>query len=213
MNTLKNSEAGSVVLDLIRTIQENKDFLSEVDGKIGDGDHGINMNKGFTMTGEKLKGKTFSLSEGLSILGATLLEDIGGSMGPLYGVLFDEMAMASEEKEIITAEVFQEMAANAVAGVQEIGNAQVGDKPLLDTLIPASTAYEQALAEGKDFCSALDDFKSAAKTGWQSTENMIAKVGRASRLGERSRGVLDAGATSCYLLMNSLAESIQKLLQ
>lgn len=61
MNTLKNSEAGSVVLDLIRTIQENKDFLSEVDGKIGDGDHGINMNKGFTMTGEKLKGKTFSL--------------------------------------------------------------------------------------------------------------------------------------------------------
>ena len=136
MNTLKNSEAGSVVLDLIRTIQENKDFLSEVDGKIGDGDHGINMNKGFTMTGEKLKGKTFSLSEGLSILGATLLEDIGGSMGPLYGVLFDEMAMASEEKEIITAEVFQEMAANAVAGVQEIGNAQVGDKTLLDTLIP-----------------------------------------------------------------------------
>lgn len=212
MASFKNSEAGSIVLDLIKTIQTNKDFLSEVDGKIGDGDHGINMNKGFTMTEDKLKGKTYSMSEGLSILGATLLEDIGGSMGPLYGVLFDEMSMASEEHADVDAEVFKAMVEGAVAGVQDIGNAQVGDKTLLDTLIPASEAYAKALEEGKDFSAALDDFKAAAKAGWQSTENMVAKIGRASRLGERSRGVLDAGATSCYLMMNSLAESIQKLI-
>ena len=212
MASFKNSEAGSIVLDLIKTIQTNKDFLSEVDGKIGDGDHGINMNKGFTMTEDKLKGKTYSMSEGLSILGATLLEDIGGSMGPLHGVLFDEMSMASEEHEDVDAEVFKAMVEGAVAGVQDIGNAQVGDKTLLDTLIPASEAYAKALEEGKDFSAALDDFKAAAKAGWQSTENMVAKIGRASRLGERSRGVLDAGATSCYLMMNSLAESIQKLI-
>lgn len=213
MASFKNSEAGSIVLDLIKTIQTNKDFLSEVDGKIGDGDHGINMNKGFTMTENKLKDKTYSMSEGLTILGATLLEDIGGSMGPLYGVLFDEMAMASEESEDVDADVFKEMVVNAVAGVQDIGNAQVGDKTLLDTLIPATEAYTKALEDGKDFSAALDDFKAAAKAGWQSTENMVAKIGRASRLGERSRGVLDAGATSCYLMMNSLAESIQKLLK
>ena len=88
----------------------------------------------------------------------------------------------------------------------------LGDKTLLDTLIPASEAYAKALEAGKDFSAALDDFKAAAKAGWQSTENMVAKIGRASRLGERSRGVLDAGATSCYLMMNSLAESIQKLI-
>ena len=164
------------------------------------------------LNGDKLKGKTYSMSEGLSILGATLLEDIGGSMGPLYGVLFDEMSMASEEHEDVDAEVFKAMVEGAVAGVQDIGNAQVGDKTLLDTLIPASEAYAKALEEGKDFSAALDDFKAAAKAGWQSTENMVAKIGRASRLGERSRGVLDAGATSCYLMMNSLAESIQKLI-
>lgn len=211
MASFKNSEAGSVVLDLIKTIQSNKDFLSEVDGKIGDGDHGINMNKGFTMTEDKLKGKTFSMSEGLSILGATLLEDIGGSMGPLYGVFFDEMSMASEGKDDIDAEVVKDMICNAVDGVMDIGGAKPGDKCLLDAMVPARDAYCKALEEGKDFTAALDDLAAAAKAGWQSTENMVAKIGRASRLGERSRGVLDAGATSCYLMLNSLANSMKAL--
>ena len=210
--SFKNSAAASVVEGLIRTIQTNKDFLSEVDGKIGDGDHGINMNKGFTMTGEKLAGKEYNMSEGLSVLSATLMEDIGGSMGPLYGVFFDEMAMASEDAEDIDENVFKEMICNAVDGVMDIGGAKPGDKCLLDAMVPARDAYCKALEEGKDFASALDDLKAAAKEGWQATEGMVAKIGRASRLGERSRGVLDAGATSCYLMLTSIAESIQALL-
>ncbi|QNM06997.1 dihydroxyacetone kinase subunit DhaL [Qiania dongpingensis] len=213
MMNFKNSEAGSVVLGLIKTIQDNKDFLSEVDGKIGDGDHGINMNKGFTMTGEKLAGKEFNMSEGLSILGATLLEDIGGSMGPLYGVFFDEMSMACEDKEEIDADVFKDMICNAVDGVMDIGGAKPGDKCLLDAMVPARDAFCAALEAGKDFSAALDDLKVAAKEGWQSTEGMIAKIGRASRLGERSRGVLDAGATSSYLMLTSLADSMQALMK
>ena len=197
---------------MIKTIQANKDFLSEVDGKIGDGDHGINMNKGFTMTGDKLAEKEFNLSEGFSILGATLLEDIGGSMGPLYGVFFDEMSMACEDAEEIDEDVFKEMICNAVDGVMDIGGAKPGDKCLLDAMVPARDAYCKALEEGKDFASALDDLKAAAKEGWQATEGMVAKIGRASRLGERSRGVLDAGATSCYLMLTSIADSIQALL-
>lgn len=211
--SFKNSAAASVVLDLIKTIQTNKDFLSEVDGKIGDGDHGINMNKGFTMTGEKLAGKEYNMSEGLSILGSTLLEDIGGSMGPLYGVFFDEMSMACEDAEDIDESVFKEMICNAVDGVMDIGGAKPGDKCLLDAMVPARDAYCKALEEGKDFSSALDDLKIAAKEGWQATENMVAKIGRASRLGERSRGVLDAGATSCYLMLTSIADSMQELLK
>lgn len=210
--SFKNSEAGSIVLDLIKTIQTNKDFLSEVDGKIGDGDHGINMNKGFTMTGDKLAGKGFNLSEGLSILGATLLEDIGGSMGPLYGVFFDEMSMACEDAEDIDESIFKDMICNAVDGVMDIGGAKPGDKCLLDAMVPARDAYCKALDEGKAFADALDDLKAAAKEGWQATEGMIAKIGRASRLGERSRGVLDAGATSCYLMLTSIADSMQALL-
>ncbi len=208
---IKNEEAGSVILDLIKTIQDNKDFLSEVDGKIGDGDHGINMNKGFTMCKDKLDGKEFGLSEGLQILGETLQEDIGGSMGPLYGVFFEELSTSTAD--VIDAQVFSEMLDNAIQAIQEIGGAKRGDKTLLDTLFSAQDAYKMALKDGKGFKEALEQLKNGAKEGWQSTEGMIAKIGRASRLGERSRGVLDAGATSSYLILTSIANSLQDLIK
>lgn len=206
----KNKDAGKIVLDLISTIQQNKDYLSEIDGKIGDGDHGINMNKGFTLCQKKLEGKEYSLSEGLEVLSQTLREDIGGSMGPLYGVFFDELSMACRDE--IDAKVFQTMLNVALEGVQDIGNAKSGDKTLLDTLISGIEAYSSALEGGKDFEAALDALKEGAKTGWESTKDMVAKIGRASRLGERSRGVLDAGATSCNLIIVALADGVKKLL-
>ena len=206
---LKASEGRAIADALIHTIQKNKDYLSEIDGKIGDGDHGINMNKGFTMCEERLAGKNPTVSEALLTISQTLMEDIGGSMGPLYGMLFDGMGAACEGKDEIDAATFEEMLQEAAAGVQDIGSAKRGDKTLLDTLLPAGDAFSAALAEGKSFSEALDDMKAAAEAGWRATEGMVAKVGRASRLGERSRGVLDAGATSCCLLLTALADSIQ----
>mgnify|MGYP000030779525 CR=1 FL=1 len=191
MSSFKNADAGVIVDQLIKTIQKERDYLSEIDGKIGDGDHGINMNKGFTMCEKKLEGTTYNLSEGLTTLGETLLEDIGGSMGPLYGMLFDEMAQACEDEEEITADVFAEMITASVEGIQDISPAQVGDKSLLDTLIPAKEAFVEAKEAGKDFAECLDAMNVAAEKGWQSTKDLVAKIGRASRLGERSRGVLD----------------------
>ena len=203
----RNKNAGDILLKIIRTIQQNKDYLSEIDGKIGDGDHGVNMNKGFTLCEERLKGNTYSLSEGFSVLSRTLMDDIGGSMGPLYGVFFDELA--SECTEVIDAGVFRDMLNAALAGIQDIGNAKQGDKTLIDTLIPAIDSYSKSLAEGENFSSSLDSLKRGAASGWKSTEDMIAKIGRASRLGERSRGVLDAGATSCYFILIALADGIR----
>ena len=213
MASFKNADAGIIVDQLIKTIQEQRDYLSEIDGKIGDGDHGINMNKGFTMCEDKLKGKTYNLSEGLSILGETLLDDIGGSMGPLYGMLFDEMAMACEDAEDIDAEVFGEMVTNAVEGLQEISPAKVGDKSLIDTLVPAKEAFIAAKEEGKEFAQCLEAMTEAAEKGWQSTKDLVAKIGRASRLGERSRGVLDAGATSCYFIVTGIGKAAIGLLK
>ena len=213
MASFKNADAGIIVDQLIKTIQEQRDYLSEIDGKIGDGDHGINMNKGFTMCEDKLKGKTYNLSEGLSILGETLLDDIGGSMGPLYGMLFDEMAMACEDSEEIDAEVFGEMVTNAVEGLQEISPAKVGDKSLIDTLVPAKEAFIAAKEEGKEFAQCLEAMNEAAEKGWQSTKDLVAKIGRASRLGERSRGVLDAGATSCYIIVTGIGKAAIGLLK
>jgi len=207
--TINNRDSGGIVLDLIQMIHDNAAYLSEIDGKIGDGDHGINMNKGFTICEQRLSGQQYSFSESLAVLSRTLMEDIGGSMGPLYGIFFDEMSIASMDLQEIGARDFETMLKNALSGIQEIGSAKRGDKTLLDTLIPGVEAYSSALDAGKDFQEALAAMQTAAKEGWQSTEGMVAKIGRASRLGERSRGVLDAGATSCWLILNSMANSIQ----
>ncbi|AOY74628.1 dihydroxyacetone kinase subunit DhaL [Clostridium formicaceticum] len=206
-----DSKNGMIVLNsLIDTIHENTEYLSEVDGAIGDGDHGINMNKGFMLCRERTQGMEMNISEALNTLGEILFSEIGGSMGPLYGTFFMEMAEASKGKDEIDAEIFYEMLNQAITAIQSIGNAKVGDKTLLDTLIPAMEAFKQAIDEGESFEEALDILKQAAERGRDSTKDLVAKIGRAARLGERSRGVLDAGATSCCLMLCSMADSMKE---
>ncbi len=212
MSSFKNSGASSVVYNVVNTIIDNWVYLSEVDGLIGDGDHGVNMNKGFTMTKNKLGGKEVSLSEGFNVLGKTLILEIGGSMGPLYGTFFMEFAKACKDIEDIDKEAFGTVLQAALKGMQAFDKAKVGDKTLMDTLVPAINAYKAALSEGKDFKAALLDMKAEAEKGKESTKDMVAKIGRAARLGERSRGVLDAGATSCNLILQSMADAIEALL-
>lgn len=208
MDGFFNQEGKDIVSGMIRVIQENKAYLSDIDGLIGDGDHGINMNKGFTMCQERIAGVNMGLSEALKTLGRVLMMEIGGSMGPLYGTVFTEMARVIKKAEVVDKEAFGEMLAAALAGLSELGGAKVGDKTLMDVMIPAEEAYRTALSEGKDFRGCLAAMKAAAEAGWLSTKDLVAKIGRASRLGERSRGVLDAGATSCNLLLNVMADGI-----
>jgi dihydroxyacetone kinase-like protein len=209
----KNNEGLIIIENLIKEIQQNKDFLSDIDGKIGDGDHGINMNKGFTLCESRIAGKALTMSEGFSILSQILMSEIGGSMGPLYGVFFAALAEQSIDDKVIDEHLFLAMLTTGAAEIQDIGSARRGDKTLLDTLLPAIEAFDLALSREKSFFDSLEDLKLAAKEGWLSTESMIAKIGRASRLGERSRGVLDAGATSCYLILKSISSTIQDILE
>ena len=212
--TIDLKKAGAVVLDLVDTINESRAYLSEIDGAIGDGDHGINMSKGFTQCGEALRAQPElpGLAEALDMLAMTLLEGIGGSMGPLYGSFFMGLSETLAGHETLDARLFGEALANGVAGVETVGSAKVGDKTLMDTLVPARDAYRAALANGADFGTALAAMIDAAEKGWKSTKDLQARIGRASRLGERSIGVLDAGATSCYLLLKTLGTSLQKRL-
>ena len=208
MSSFSNADGASVVIDMIATIKENREYLSDIDGQIGDGDHGINMAKGFSMTGDALAGKTVGFAEALDTLGFTLVSEIGGSMGPLYGNMFMEMAAAVKGKEPIQPADFSAMLHAGIAAIQALGDAKVGDKTLMDTLVPAAEAFDGAVQAGKGFADALADMEAAAEQGKDSTKDLVAKIGRASRLGERSRGVLDAGATSCYLLLSQMARSI-----
>ena len=206
-----NAGNAIIVLALRDVIVEHKASLSEVDGAIGDGDHGINMAKGFSMAADSLD-PTASLSEGLKHLGNTLLEDIGGSMGPLYGNFFRKMARASRKEARITATVFETMLSDAITSLVDLGGAKVGDKTLLDVLDPAITAYREALATGESFDSALGILGASAEAAKEGTKDMVAKLGRAARLGERSRGVIDAGAASCSLILNTLSAEFTKRL-
>lgn len=213
MQTFPNAGGGAIVLSLAERIIENRAYLSEIDGKSGDGDHGVNMAKGFAMTAERLKGKDASLAEALDTLGTLLMTEIGGSMGPLYGVMFTEFAEKIETTEAIDAEAYSRMLHSGLEGIQSIGEAKVGDKTLIDTLVPAIEAFDAATREGQSFADALTALVSAAEAGRDSTINLVAKIGRASRLGERSLGVLDAGATSCAIILKELSLGARERLQ
>ncbi len=202
------ARAASLVADLVQVIVDNKAYLSEIDGAIGDGDHGINMAKGFASAGKKLTPLP-TLHVALRTLGETLMEDVGGSMGPLYGQFFISMADTVGDAVEVDATRFGAMLGAAQAAIQDLGSAKVGDKTLLDTLIPARAAYDEAVAAGQPFTTCLERMVAAAERGRDSTREMVAKVGRASRLGERSRGVLDAGATSCCLILSTMARSLR----
>lgn len=213
MQTFLNAHAGDIVIAIADRIIENRAYLSEIDGKIGDGDHGVNMAKGFGMTSERLKTQDVSLAEAFDTLGTVLMTEIGGSMGPLYGVMFTEFAETLEGKDVVDARLFSTMLHMGLAGIQSIGSAKVGDKTLIDAFVPAIEAFDSTVAGGQSFADALAAMTEAADKGRDSTIDLIAKIGRASRLGERSLGVLDAGATSCALILKEIAKGVSGKLQ
>jgi phosphoenolpyruvate---glycerone phosphotransferase subunit DhaL len=194
-----------LVLALVETIETNRAYLSEIDGAIGDGDHGINMTKGFVLARTRLAEQAISVSDGLALIGKTLMTEIGGAMGPIYGTFFIQMSLQAKNKPAIDAEVFGAMLNAARTGVEELGGAKPGDKTIMDTLVPAQEKYQSAISNGSDFVQALQQMAEAAELGKDSTRDLVAKIGRASRLGERSRGTLDAGATSCALILRTFA--------
>ncbi len=212
MLSFSNQEGVAVTLALIDAVAENKQNLSDLDGLIGDGDHGVNMNKGFQLCREQLDPATMNLSDSFRLLGTVLMDQIGGAMGPLYGSIFRALARTSKDHERIDAVVFAGMLEAAEGKVRELGQCEPGDKTLLDVLAPATEAFKRALAGGKDFRSALEAMEKAAGAGREATVDMVAKKGRSSRLGERSRGVPDAGATSCCLILITMAGTIKQLL-
>lgn len=210
---IKNADGRVILLSMVDAIHENKQYLGDIDGLIGDGDHGMNMNKGFMTYKERLGDDEVSFTEGLDDLGMILLNEIGGSMGPIYGTILMSMAEAAEDADEITLELFGKMLQAGLDGLYDIVDARPGDKTLVDTLEPALSCIRKAAEEGMEFDAALECMKEAAEKGKESTKDMVAKYGRSSRLGERSKGVLDAGATSCCILLQAMADGMLTLLR
>lgn len=209
MEYVLNEDNACIVKEIIQTIHNNSVYLSEIDGETGDGDHGINMNKGFLMADVRIK-EDDSFSEALKKLGKTLVMDIGGSMGPIYGTFFSKLSRTLKTEEKIDDKLFEEALKNAEEGLMDLAGAKPGDKTLVDTIVPAYESFKEAQEAGKGFKECLEALKIGAEQGKESTRDMVAKLGRASRLGERSKGHLDAGATSCCIILQTMADGMIK---
>ena len=191
------------------TIENEKEYLSELDGAIGDGDHGVNMAKCFREVKKKLaETSAEDIGNLFKDVGMVVMNSVGGAMGALYGTFFLKLSQAGAGKSEVNLGDLVGMLQTGEQGILDIGKANLGDKTLIDTLSPAVRAIEAAEKSGKALTAALADFEQAAQQGMESTKDMLAKMGRASRLGERTIGHQDAGATSCYFILRSLASAV-----
>ena len=207
-DTISTSRMLKALEAMCDTIETEKDYLSELDGAIGDGDHGVNMAKCFREVKKKLAETTATdMNTLFNDVGMVVLNSVGGAMGALYGTFFLKMAQESAGKSELELGDLVRIFQTAQQGILDIGKASLGDKTLLDTLAPAVRSLEQSAKDGLSLSDAMVSFEQAAQKGMQSTTDMLAKMGRASRLGERTIGHQDAGATSCYFILRSLASA------
>ena len=190
-------------------VAENKEYLTELDSAIGDADHGINMNRGMQAVLGKLDAaEPADIGALLKAVGMTLVSTVGGASGPLYGTLFLQMGTSAAGKSDLSGEDWADALAAGVAGVQKRGKAELGDKTMIDALVPAVEAVRSALAGGSALDEALRRSAEAAREGMTATIPLVARKGRASYLGERSADHQDPGATSSWLLLRTAAETL-----
>jgi dihydroxyacetone kinase-like protein len=191
-------------------LEQNKDYLTQLDSAIGDADHGVNMSRGFKKVLEKLPDVAGTdIGNILKTTGMALVSSVGGASGPLYGTFFLRSGAALVAKEQLNHDELLKLFQSGVEGIVQRGRPQVGDKTMFDAWSPALKAMQQALADGSDTLAALRSAVAAAEQGMRDTIPLIAKKGRASYLGERSIGHQDPGATSSYLILKSLLETLE----
>src|SRR5215218_9544108 len=185
-------------------IGERKSELTKLDQAIGDGDHGTNMDRGLRKAMEKLDAvEGDDIGAALKAVGMALVSSVGGAGGPLYGTFFLQAGQSTAGRSELDTDGFAAAVRAGVEGVQARGKAEPEDKTMVDALLPAAAA----LAEGGDLGEASARAADAAEDGMRATTPLVARKGRASYLGERSRGHQDPGATSSALMMRAAAEA------
>ena len=188
-------------------IVENKEYLTDLDREIGDGDHGINMARGFEEVMKVLDPAETDIGAALKKSAMVLISKVGGASGPLYGTAFLRAAGCLTGRTTLDAADFSAALDAAIGGIQMRGRAQAGEKTMLDALLPARDAFAQSVREGKDFKESFNELCTAAENGVEYTKTIPATKGRASYLRERSIGHIDPGAASALLLLRAIRDS------
>ncbi|MBC7331977.1 MAG: dihydroxyacetone kinase subunit L [Synergistetes bacterium] len=192
-------------------IKQNRDYLTQLDSAIGDADHGINMDRGFTKIMSTLNSvKDKDIGSILRACSMALVSTVGGAAGPLYGTAFMYAAKVLDKKEEITPQELYQALKSALEGIQVRGKAAEGEKTMVDAIAPALRAFEEKLQAGASLKEILQAAVEAAEQGMKNTIPMKATKGRASYLGERSIGHQDPGATSSYLLFKAMLDVVEE---
>ncbi|MCJ7788607.1 MAG: dihydroxyacetone kinase subunit L [Candidatus Atribacteria bacterium] len=196
-----------VFVRFAKYISENKEYLTELDSAIGDGDHGINMDKGCKNALEKIENlKLATPSEFFRTISMAMLSSVGGASGPLYGTVFMKISATLSGKTNVTIEDLEEALQNALNAIKVLGKAEVGDKTMIDVWEPVVNKFKESLVNKN---SLSEDLIKTAKESMERTIPLVARRGRASYLGERSANHQDPGATSSYLFFKALFEDLE----
>ncbi len=192
------------------TFAAQREYLTDLDAAIGDADHADNMTRGFTAVAERLDGLESDAVPGrvLVLAGSTLISTVGGASGPLWGSALRRAGKTLGEERTITTTGMAAALAAAVTAIVELGEAQPGDKTMVDALAPAAAALQAAGEAGVPLGEALAAARMAAEDGMRATIAMPARKGRASYLGERSVGHQDPGATSAAFIIAALEQAV-----
>jgi phosphoenolpyruvate---glycerone phosphotransferase subunit DhaL len=188
------------------------DYLTQLDAAIGDGDHGINMTRGFDAVGKALAAQSPDTAPGpvLVLAGKTLVATVGGASGPLWGSAFRAAGRSLGEADALDGDGLAAALDAALAAVVDLGAAKPGDKTMVDALTPATAALRERVAAGDSVAAAVAAAADAAEAGARATVPLQARKGRASYLGERSIGHQDPGATSAALILRALQTAVTK---
>ena len=189
-----------------------RDYLTDLDRQIADGDHGINMARGFQAAMDAVEEMDDTTKPGpvLETVGKAFIHNVGGAAGPLYGTGFIKAAAVCDEDTKLNVASFEKLLGAAIAGIEKRGHAKKGDKTMLDALIPIHACFLPENAEGKTLFEVLQDASHAAKEGVDYTKTIAARRGRASLVGERSIGHEDPGAVSSMLMYRALYNFLRK---
>lgn len=203
-----SKDAEFVVRVIANTVLENEQYFSELDGVVGDGDFGYSIARGFEKVLEQWDTMDHSLPGNfLKKVSQAIVSSVGGVSGTIWGTAFLRAGITLGNKAEITRPDIIAMFRSAIEGIKKRGNADLGDKTLLDLLVPAVDMLEKDFNEDKDTLTALRDAAAEARKSAEATRPMLAKRGRAAYTGERSIGTLDAGAVAMAVLFESLCKA------
>ena len=205
--TLKHEDVAAILIKLAEVFEQNKDHLNDLDTKIGDGDHGLSMARGFTAVAKYVKEKApATISAMLMEGGMQFNEAAGSTIGILMFSAMREAGKGIKDKEEVTLSDLAAMLEAAIQGIMKRGKAQVGQKTILDSLHPALVVLQQGIGSGRDEEKLVAAVIQAAADGAEKTRDLRPEAGRARWFSERSQGQIDPGAVSGHLILKTLGE-------